>query len=903
MRLFLYYGTHSLINQIRKLFKTWVLIFIVACMAIGGLIGFFAATMADIDDERHPDEVVDTPAEIQIPEEAQAQLPPELQEYLEDEQHYPFKDLGIELSQLFEVGTAIIVLGIMVFQAVSADKNGSRIFLPADVPLLFASPMKPQSVLLFRLMTQMGTAIFMTIYMFIQIPNLTLNMGMSVPGAIGVIVGFGLSFIAGKLIQLLLYLVASTHTGFKNKLRFAIYAFLGLLGAGLFAYWKLSGLIHIQAAVKVFSSFWFKLIPFWGWITGFIGSMIAGSYGWALLYTALFIGGTVLLIYIVYHIHADFYEDAMARSEETAALLEQVSDQKTTSLFVTRKREKDRSEKLKRDGLNSGFGASVFFTKAIYNRFRFGTLGYFTKTCFTYLAAAAAVVLFMIFVADSRSIEPVAMVLGGLVFFRAMGNPLEEDTSMDYFLLIPESSWAKLFWSLAGSVVNCLLDLLPGMLLACIVLKASPLKAGAWLLFILTLNIYATVVGAFINLSVPVSAGKTIKQVVQIMFIYFGLLPDVVIIIMGFVFDNPSMGLAGASAVNLLLGLIFFSLTPLFIEPGNGKTFRTESGVCTDLKLAGKDFSSIGLGLLCFMIVSSIGSLALSVYVASKSQALATKTWMIYIMNFLPMYGIGLPACLAVVKRVPSRRYNDRPFGAFNLFKAFCISIFLMYSLNILSTMLVDALHDIIGTSETNPLETLLEADSTLMQILIVVIIGPLVEEYIFRRQLIDRLNVYGEKNAVIFSAVCFGLFHGNLNQCFYAAALGLVFGYIYVRTGRLRYSAVMHMIINFMGSVLTLKLAEGLDESLLEGDITDIIAAIPTNPGVLGFAIFNIAIVILGILGLVFLVTSLGRLSFKGTPLELPKGRRFSTSWINAGMIIFTLFCLGEMAIYLFLL
>ncbi len=901
MRLFLYYGTHSLINQIRKLFKTWVLIFIVACMAIGGLIGYFAATMADLDEELHPDEPAQT--EVQIPEEAMSQLPEELQEYLEEENHYPFKELGVELSQLFEVGAAAIVLVIMVIQAISADKNGSRIFLPADVPLLFASPMKPQSVLLFRLMTQMGTAIFMTIYMFIQIPNLTLNMGMSVPGAIGVIVGFGLSFIAGKLIQLLLYLVTASRPGYKSRIRTGIYAFLAVIAAGLFAYWKLSGLVHIQAAVKVFGSLWFKLVPFWGWITGFIGSMVAGSYGMALLYAALFFAGSALLIYIVYHIKADFYEDAMAKSEEMAALMEKVSDQRTTSLFVTRQRDKDRSEKLRRDGLNSGFGASVFFHKAMYNRFRFGTLRYFTKTTFTYLAAAIALVLFQLFVSKTNSIEPVAMVLAGLVFFRAMGNPLEEDTSMDYFLLIPESSWAKLFWSLAGSVVNCLLDLLPGMLLAAIIFRADPLQAGAWLLFILTLNIYATVVGAFINLSVPVSAGKTIKQVVQIMFIYFGLLPDVVIIILGYVMDRPDLAFAGAAAVKLLLGFIFFSLSPLFIEPGNGRTFRTDSGVCTDLRLAKRDFSSIGLGLVGFLVIASIGSIGFSAYVAVKSLTLAEKPWMAYIMNFLPMYGIGLPAGLAIMKRVPSRRYKDQPFRLIDLFKAFCICIFLMYSLNLLSTMLVDALHQLIGTSETNPLESLLAADSLFMQVLIVVIIGPLVEEYIFRRQLIDRLNVYGEKNAVIFSALCFGLFHGNLNQCFYAAALGLVFGYIYVRTGRLRYSAVLHMIINFMGSVLTLQLTKNLDESLLEADTAELIAAIPENPGLIGFAIFNAAVLVLGFLGLIFLLTSIKKLRFDGTPLEIPRGKRFAVSWINGGMIVFTLFCVGEMAIYLFLL
>ena len=46
MRLFFYYAFHSFKNQLRKLFKTWVLIFLLACMLIGGIIGAAAAPWA-----------------------------------------------------------------------------------------------------------------------------------------------------------------------------------------------------------------------------------------------------------------------------------------------------------------------------------------------------------------------------------------------------------------------------------------------------------------------------------------------------------------------------------------------------------------------------------------------------------------------------------------------------------------------------------------------------------------------------------------------------------------------------------------------------------------------------------------------------------------------------------------
>ena len=101
----------------------------------------------------------------------------------------------------------------------------------------------------------------------------------------------------------------------------------------------------------------------------------------------------------------------------------------------------------------------VFFHKAMYNRFRFAHLGIFTKTSETYLFAAVAVSVLCRFVIQADSLIPVMLTLGVLTFFRAMGNPLEQDTQMEHFLLIPESTWHKLFWSLMGGTTNCFLDL------------------------------------------------------------------------------------------------------------------------------------------------------------------------------------------------------------------------------------------------------------------------------------------------------------------------------------------------------------------------------------------------------------------------------------------------------------
>ena len=78
---------------------------------------------------------------------------------------------------------------------------------------------------------------------------------------------------------------------------------------------------------------------------------------------------------------------------------------------------------------------------------------------------------------------------------------------------------------------------------------------------------YSAAAGVFIDLSLPVSAPKTVKTLIQIVFIYFGLGPDAILIVLGFFISMPVM-LSCAVAFNLLLGGILLLISPVFLESG-----------------------------------------------------------------------------------------------------------------------------------------------------------------------------------------------------------------------------------------------------------------------------------------------------------------------------------------------
>jgi predicted metal-dependent membrane protease len=868
MRLFGYYAWHSVVNQLRKLFKTWVLIFLVICMAIGGFIGIGAAMLEDA--AGGDEEIVEG-------------------EVIEEEKPGLAEKLGIESKDLVELIVGGVILIVFAFEAIGADKNGSRIFLPADVNLLFASPMKPQSVLLFRLMTQLGTSILASVYLLFQLPNLVFNMGLSIWVALAMIATWCLTIVVGKLLQIFLYTVCSTHVKLKNYLRNGIYAFLLVIAGAYLMYWKTSGDNYLVAAVGFFNGSVSRYIPLWGWLKGFCMFAMEGNIAGLLMSFAAIALGGVLLTYIIWHVKADFYEDAMAKSEETAELLAAAQSDKGGVTIIRRK--KDRSDKLRRDGMRHGSGANVFFHKAMYNRFRFAHLGIFTKTSETYLVAAVGVSVLCRFVIQADGLIPVMLTLGVLTFFRAMGNPLEQDTQMEHFLLIPESTWHKLFWSLMGGTANCFLDLLPAVIVATLLLGENLLIAFAWIPLIVSVDFFATTVGAFIGLSVPVSAGKTIKQLVQILFIYFGLLPDIAIMAIGLVFEQTALAAIGCTVVNILLGLVFFFLTPLFLEPKDGKKYAPERAFAGDLKETKKHFSRLGLSAFVILgLGTAVQILAMGVANNVWPQWLE-NSWGMWLLTFAPLYLIAVPVGLLLLRKVPVKPLEKHDLKPVRYLVSAIICIFMMYAGNILGTIITALLQLLPGISAGNPILSYATDNALLPKILFMVILAPVIEEYIFRKQLIDRMHVYGEKLAVITSALMFGLFHGNLSQLFYAFALGMVFGYVYLKTGKLRYSISLHMLINFIGSVVGPFFLEKLPV-LDTMETMDLATLEPILPWLLGFGAYVLVLIGLAVTGLVLLCINKRRVSFAPAELELPKESRFKTVYVNVGMILLILGC-----------
>lgn len=124
---------------------------------------------------------------------------------------------------------------------------------------------------------------------------------------------------------------------------------------------------------------------------------------------------------------------------------------------------------------------------------------------------------------------------------------------------------------------------------------------------------------------------------------------------------------------------------------------------------------------------------------------------------------------------------------------------------------------------------------STIMRVIYIsyiCVLGPILEEIIFRGIALKSMKKYGAFTAVIFTSIIFSMFHLNLVQFMTPLLLGLLLGFITVKTDSIVPAIIIHMFNNSMATLITC--VAGLSQS-----VSTIISTIFIFGGVIGLIIF----------------------------------------------------------------
>ena len=183
------------------------------------------------------------------------------------------------------------------------------------------------------------------------------------------------------------------------------------------------------------------------------------------------------------------------------------------------------------------------------------------------------------------------------------------------------------------------------------------------------------------------------------------------------------------------------------------------------------------------------------------------------VITALTIYVTGFPLLALSLRKVPKMKIEKRKLTF--TFMLLCLTV--MCGLCLVGILLGLPIDSLLtkpfenGESELDDLAQIMSSSTLLERVLIVGIVGPLFEELIFRKLLIDRTIRHGEIFSIILSGFMFGLFHGNFSQFFFAMLIGMMFAFIYIRSGSVIYSAILHMTMNLSTSIVSVTLYQKL--------------------------------------------------------------------------------------------
>ncbi len=353
------------------------------------------------------------------------------------------------------------------------------------------------------------------------------------------------------------------------------------------------------------------------------------------------------------------------------------------------------------------------------------------------------------------------------------------------------------------------------------------------------------------------------------------------------------------------------------LEYGEEPSERSDTELGTEFrKKARKTFSRLFLALSVYTLVANAIVLLAQLFVIflfpKHAVAVLDNPYFSFGLQVLAMYIIAFPIYYLMTRKLLKNKGSSptlntenarKGIGGGELICLFFISYASMIVGSLISGLIVELLSGGLGASSENELSDFLSGAPIWLVVLVAVIIGPIIEELIFRKIFIDATECFGAKAAILVSGISFGVFHGNLHQMIYASVLGIIFGYIYVKTGKIIYTVCLHILLNFLGTVPTLLLGDALDRiSNMPPDMTsgEAFSYLGDIIKLYGLVVMQYGLAITGVvIFIVCLVKKLFRVP-KTTEFHLAKSIYTKSLFLNVGAILFILVCIAQIILSL---
>ena len=340
---------------------------------------------------------------------------------------------------------------------------------------------------------------------------------------------------------------------------------------------------------------------------------------------------------------------------------------------------------------------------------------------------------------------------------------------------------------------------------------------------------------------------------------------------------------------------IFPNAATGFISDEDTKKYFSRLGFAVCGLLLAKVLSEISLSLIYAAIINAIVPVIkpINPYWADVLLSPTTEALSNDVILAISNFAVALPIFLAISKPLP----KVSPFKAKMNFKnwlgGFCIAMLLFSVGGYISNVILISIESMLNITTSNPVGESMAQSSIWQTLIFTVILFPILEEILFRKIVCDRLLPLGEGYAVFVSAAIFGLVHGNFYQFAYAFLVGMFFAFIYVKTGKLIYSTIYHILLNFIGTIVSSWIVGLIDvetlNKLLETGVIDIndpatAALMESMYIILAYEAVIMAFYIIGLV-LIFKARKKNLIKLESGLLPPPKQHRFANIFLTTGV------------------
>ncbi|MVX66044.1 CPBP family intramembrane metalloprotease [Clostridium chromiireducens] len=234
-------------------------------------------------------------------------------------------------------------------------------------------------------------------------------------------------------------------------------------------------------------------------------------------------------------------------------------------------------------------------------------------------------------------------------------------------------------------------------------------------------------------------------------------------------------------------------------------------------KLIKKDFNKLGLTILMKELLANLAVIIFAMFI-TLVEIIKDPNITNYQLEKVLDNGTynGIMSIVAVlVSFIPFMIYRGKKFFYYDLklenrkftFRTLVFGFIVIIAINsslVLFSNILEIGLNAIGLSANSALEDLDALNElTVPMIIYSCILGPIIEEFIYRGAVLRSLQKYGKRFAIIVSALLFGLMHGNFFQIFMGVGIGIILGYLATEYS-IKLTIILHIINNISVQVLS---------------------------------------------------------------------------------------------------